>query len=173
MSEIKTFKDNIDVVNKRVILRSDLNVPILNAKIQDTTRIKSCLPFLEKLLKKGAKVLLISHLGRPKSLNDKNYSLKPVFNYLKKNIKNNIYFHTEKIDKETNEKISFINQGEIILFENLRFNDGEIQNDEGFAQNLSLIGDIYINDAFSCSHRKQASIHKITKYIKEVYGGPF
>ena len=172
MSEIKAFKDNIDVVNKRVILRSDLNVPILNAKIQDTTRIKSCLPFLEKLLKKGAKVLLISHLGRPKSLNDKNYSLKPVFNYLKKNIKNNIYFHTEKIDKETNEKISFINQGEIILFENLRFNDGEIQNDEGFAQNLSLIGDIYINDAFSCSHRKQASIHKITKYIKEVYGGP-
>ena len=82
-------------------------MPILNAKIQDTTRIKSCLPFLEKLLKKGAKVILISHLGRPKSLNDKNYSLKPVFNYLKKNIKNNIYFHTEKIDKETNEKISF------------------------------------------------------------------
>ena len=65
MSEIKAFKDNIDVVNKRVILRSDLNVPILNAKIQDTTRIKSCLPFLEKLLKKGAIVLLISHLGRP------------------------------------------------------------------------------------------------------------
>ena len=172
MSEIKTFKDSVDVANRRVILRSDLNVPIVKNKIQDVTRIKICLPFIERLLKKGAKVLLISHLGRPKSSDDRSYSLYPIYEYIKKNIKNNIYFHPEKIDNKTKNKISFLNQGEMILFENIRFNSGEIQNDENFAQNLSSIGDIYINDAFSCAHRKQASIHKITKFIKEVYGGP-
>ena len=172
MSEIKTFKDSVDVASKRVILRSDLNVPIVKNKIQDFTRIKICLPFIEQLLKKGAKVLLISHLGRPKSSDDRSYSLYPIYEYIKKNIKNNIYFHPEKIDNKTKNKISFLNQGEMILFENIRFNSGEIQNDENFAQNLSSIGDIYINDAFSCAHRKQASIHKITKFMKEVYGGP-
>tara|TARA_X000000368_G_scaffold418996_1_gene421354 strand:+ start:4141 stop:5331 length:1191 start_codon:yes stop_codon:yes gene_type:complete len=172
MSVIRTLKDNINILNKRVILRSDLNVPIIKNEIQDTTRIKLCLPFLETLLKQGAKVLLISHLGRPKNSNDKNYSLEPVFKYLKKNIKNNIFFHSEKINSETKKKISFLKQGEIILFENIRLNDGEIQNDDGFAKNLSSIGDIYINDAFSCSHRKQASVHKVTEYLKETYGGP-
>ena len=172
MSAIKTLKDNVNVFNKRVILRSDLNVPIINNEIQDLTRIKLCIPFLEELLEKGAKVLLISHLGRPKSSRDKDYSLEPIFKYIKNNIKNNIYFYTDKIDNKTKEKISFLKKGEIILFENIRFNDGEVKNDEKFAKNLSSIGDIYINDAFSCSHRKQASIHKITEYLTESYGGP-
>ncbi len=172
MSAIKTLKDNVNVFNKRVILRSDLNVPIINNEIQDSTRIKLCIPFLEELLEKGAKVFLVSHLGRPTSSGDKNYSLEPIFKYIKSNIKNNIYFYTDKIDNKTKEKISFLKKGEIILFENIRFNDGEIKNDERFAKNLSSIGDIYINDAFSCSHRKQASIHKITEYVKESYGGP-
>ena len=172
MSAIKTLKDNVNVFNKRVILRSDLNVPIIKNEIQDSTRIKLCIPFLEELLEKGAKVLLVSHLGRPKSSKDKNYSLEPIFKYIKNNIKNNIYFYTDKIDNKTKEKISFLKKGEIILFENIRFNDGEVKNDEKFAKNLSSIGDIYINDAFSCSHRKQASIHKITEYLTESYGGP-
>ena len=82
-----------------------------------------------------------------------------------------MYFYSDKITKKQR-KISFLKNSELIFFENIRFNDGEIENDDNFAKNLSSIGDIYINDAFSCSHRKQTSVHKITKYIKNSYAGP-
>ena len=172
MEKIKEFNENVDIENKKVILRSDFNVPILKKVIQDKTRIDLSIPFIKSLLKRKAKLLLISHLGRPKSDKDKNYSLKPVFEYLQKKIDNKIYFYSDKITNKTKEKISFLNNSEIIFFENIRLNDGEIKNDDDFAQNLSSIGDIYINDAFSCSHRKQSSIHKITNYIKNSYAGP-
>ena len=100
------------------------------------------------------------------------FSLKPVFYYLKEKIRNKIYFYSEKIVNETKDKISFLKSGEIIFFENIRFNGGEIENDNNFAKILSSLGDIYINDAFSCSHREQTSIHKITKYVKDCYAGP-
>ena len=172
MEKIKEFNENVDIENKKVILRSDFNVPISKEVIQDKTRIDLSIPFIKSLLKRKAKLLLISHLGRPKSDKDKNYSLKPVFEYLQKKIDNKIYFYSDKITNKTKEKISFLNNSEIIFFENIRLNDGEIKNDDDFAQNLSSIGDIYINDAFSCSHRKQSSIHKITNYIKNSYAGP-
>ena len=172
MEKIKEFNENVDIENKKVILRSDFNVPILKDVIQDKTRIDLSIPFIKSLLKRKAKLLLISHLGRPKSDKDKNYSLKPVFEYLQKKIDNKIYFYSDKITNKTKEKISFLNNSEIIFFENIRLNDGEIKNDDDFAQNLSSIGDIYINDAFSCSHRKQSSIHKITNYVKNSYAGP-
>ncbi len=172
MENIRYFNQDIDVEDKRVIIRLDLNVPINNKKINDTTRIDLCIPFIKSLLKKKAKILIISHLGRPGNIQDKKYSLEPIFEYLKTQINNNIYFYSEIIDETTREKTSFIKQGEIVLFENIRFNDGEIANDEKFAKNLSTIGEIYINDAFSCSHRKQASVHKITKYLKNSFGGP-
>ena len=172
MEKIKEFNENVDIENKKVILRSDFNVPILKDVIQDKTRIDLSIPFIKSLLKRKAKLLLISHLGRPKSDKDKNYSLKPVFEYLQKKIDNKIYFYSDKITNKTKEKISFLDNSEIIFFENIRLNDGEIKNDDDFAQNLSSIGDIYINDAFSCSHRKQSSIHKITNYVKNSYAGP-
>ena len=172
MEKIKEFNENVDIENKKVILRSDFNVPISKEVIQDKTRIDLSIPFIKSLLKRKAKLLLVSHLGRPKSDKDKNYSLKPVFEYLQKKIDNKIYFYSDKITNKTKEKISFLNNSEIIFFENIRLNDGEIENDDDFAQNLSSIGDIYINDAFSCSHRKQSSIHKITNYIKNSYAGP-
>ncbi len=172
MVKIRSFNENIDIENKNVILRSDFNVPIKNSLIQDETRINLSIPFIQNLLKRRAKVLLISHLGRPKNNKDKSLSLKPVFNYLKKKISNKLYFHSDEITNKTKEKISFLNAGEIIFFENIRLSEGEIKNDDHFAKNLSSIGEIYINDAFSCSHRKQASIHKITKYIKDSYAGP-
>ena len=164
MKKIRSFDDDINIENKRVILRSDFNVPIMEELIQDKTRIDLSLPFIQKLLKRKAKVLLVSHLGRPKNGKDKNLSLKPIFNYLKEKISNKVYFHSEIITDKTKEKISFLNKGEIIIFENIRFNKGEIENDSDFAKTLSSMGDLYINDAFSCSHRKQASIHKITNY---------
>ena len=172
MEKIKFFGESINVVNKSVILRSDFNVPVKNKIIKDTTRIDMSIPFINSLIEKKAKIYLITHLGRPKSFNEKDLSLMPVFNYLKSKIKNSIYFHDEKIDEKTKYKTSFLKQGEVLLFENLRFNVGETQNDETFAKNLSVIGDIFINDAFSCSHRRQASIHSIAKYIKNSYASP-
>ncbi len=172
MENIRSFSENLDIENKKVIVRSDFNVPIKNSIIQDKTRINLSIPFIQNLLDKKAKVLLISHLGRPKHIRDKSLSLKPVFSYLQEKIKNKIHFYSDKITQETKEKISFLSSGEIIFFENIRFNEGEITNDEQFAKNLSSFGDIYINDAFSCSHRKQTSIHKITKYMKNSYAGP-
>ncbi len=172
MEKIRIFDENINIENKRVILRSDFNVPIKNGLIQDKTRIDLSIPFIQNLLKRKAKVILISHLGRPKITENKLFSLKSAFNYLQDKINYKLYFYSEKITKETKEKISFLSAGELIFFDNIRFNDGEIRNDDNFAKNLSSFGDIYINDAFSCSHRKQASIHKIAKYIKDSYAGP-
>ncbi len=172
MEKIKYFNQDVDVKDKRVILRSDFNVPLDGQKIRDTTRIDLCIPFIKSLMNKKAKLFLISHLGRPKKIDDKNFSLEPVFKYLKTKINNNIYFYSESIDEKTKDKTSFLKQGEIILFENIRLNKGEITDDEKFAKNLSTLGEIYINNAFSCSHRKQASVHKVAKYLKHSYGGP-
>ena len=172
MEKIRIFSESLDIKDKRVILRADFNVPVLKESIQDKTRIDLSIPFIENLLKREAKVILISHLGRPKNENDKNLSLKPVFKYLQKKIDNKIYFYSTRIENDTQEKISFLNSSEIIFFENIRFNEGELKNDDDFAKNLSTIGDVYINDAFSCSHRMQASIHKIAKFVKNSYAGP-
>ena len=172
MEKIRSFNESLNIKNKRVILRTDFNVPIFNEVIQDKTRINLSIPFIQNLLKREAKVLLISHLGRPKNNKDKGFSLKPIFNYLKEKINNKIYFYSDKITNQTQKKISFLNNSEIIFFENIRLNEGEVKNEDDFAKNLSSIADIYINEAFSCSHRKQASIHKVPKYIKNSYAGP-
>ena len=148
MEKIRSFNENIDIKNKMVILRSDFNVPIINEVIQDKTRINLSIPFIQSLLKRQAKVLIISHLGRPKNGKDPNFSLKPVYKYLKEKIENKIYFFSEKITNKTKDKLSFINNSEIIFFENIRLNDGEIKNDENFAKNLSSLADVYIKRCF-------------------------
>ena len=169
---MKFFPKNLDIKNKRVILRVDFNVPIENEKILDPTRILSVIPFVENLIKKNAKIILVSHLGRPEGKRDNKFSLMPIFEYLKKKIGTKIIFHTENIDEKTKHKSLNLKQGEILFLENIRFYPGENRNDEKFSKQLSELGDIYINDAFSCSHRKQASIHKITHFLKESYAGP-
>ena len=172
MIGIKYFPENLNIQDKTIILRLDLNVPLKDKKIQDETRIISVLPFLKKLIEKNSKIIIISHLGRPNGIKDKNLSLLPVYKYLKEKIKTNVYFFTGEIDEETIKKTSYLKPKDIILFENIRFFDEETKNNENFAKKLALLGEIYINDAFSCSHRKQASIHKITKFAKHSYGGP-
>jgi len=172
MSKIKYFSDNQNIQNKTIILRLDLNVPLNERKIQDYTRITLVLPFLKDLIKKKLKIIIISHLGRPKGEKDADLSLMPIYKFLKEQLKTNIYFFMGDIDGETKHKCSYLKDGEIILLENIRFFKGEEENDEVFAKKLGSLGDIYINNAFSCSHREQASIHKITKYIKESYAGP-
>ena len=171
MSDLKIFSSDISVSGKRVIVRLDLNVPINNSKIDDDTRIKIIEPFVNKLIENKAKVILLSHLGRPKGKAVSELSLKPIFNYLEKKLNGKIYFYQEKIDSKAVDASNKLKPGEVLLFENIRFFKEEEGDEETFAKNLSRLGDIYINEAFSCSHRKQASIHKITRFI-DSYGGP-
>ena len=171
MSDLKIFSSDISVSGKRVIVRLDLNVPINNSKIDDDTRIKVIEPFINKLIENKAKVILLSHLGRPKGKAVSELSLKPIFNYLEKKLNGKIYFYQEKIDSKAVDASNKLKPGEVLLFENIRFFKEEEGDEETFAKNLSRLGDIYINEAFSCSHRKQASIHKITRFI-DSYGGP-
>ncbi len=172
MSVIKYFPENLNIENKIILLRVDFNVPIKEKKIQDFTRILQVLPFLNDLVKRKSKVIIISHLGRPKSKNDVNFSLLPIYKYLKQEMRSNIYFYTGEISEEAKNKVAFLKQGEIILIDNIRFFKEEMENNDSFSKKLGELGDIYINNAFSCSHREQASIHKITKFVKTSFGGP-
>ena len=171
MSGLKIYSEEIPIKNKRVIVRLDLNVPINNSKIDDDTRIKIIEPFLIKLIENKAQIVLLSHLGRPKGKVVPELSLYPVFLYLKKKLKTNLFFYKNKIDHDAIEASKKLKAGEILFFENIRFFKEEEDDEETFAEILSKLGDIYINEAFSCSHRKQASMHKITKFI-DSYGGP-
>jgi len=172
MDKINFFPDNLNVQNKKIILRLDLNVPLKDKIIKDYTRIDLCLPFIKKLIEKKAKIIIISHLGRPKENKDPNLSLMPIYKYIKNSLNTNVYFFMGKFDEEVKDKFSHLKEGEVILIENIRYFKEETENDDNFSKKLGSLGDIYINDAFSCSHRKQASIHKITKYVDISYGGP-
>ena len=171
MSDLKIFSENKTVSNKRVIVRLDLNVPIKDSKIEDYTRITAIEPFINKLIKDKAKIILLTHLGRPKGKVVPELSLKPILNYLEKKLNGNIHFYKDKINDKAVDTSNKLKPGETLLIENIRFFKEEENDDETFAKNLSKLGDIFINEAFSCSHRKQASIHKITKFI-DSYGGP-
>ena len=172
MDKINFFPDNLDVQNKTIILRLDLNVPLKDKVIKDYTRIDLCLPFIKRLIEKKAKIIIISHLGRPKKNKDPALSLMPIYKYIKKILQTNIYFFMGNFDDKVKDKFSHLKEGEVILIENIRYFKEETDDDENFSQKLGSLGDIYINDAFSCSHRKQASIHKITRYINKSYAGP-
>ena len=172
MGKIKYFSEDLNVQNKTIILRLDLNVPLNEKKIQDKTRILLNLPFLKNLIKKKAKIIIISHLGRPKGIKNSELSLTPIYKFLKEQLETKVYFFMGDINEETKSKFSYLQESEIILLENIRFFKEESENDDNFSRKLASLGDIYINDAFSCSHREQASIHKIAKYIKESYAGP-
>ncbi len=172
MDNINFFSDNLEVNNKTILLRLDLNVPIKEKIIQDDTRISLCLPFLEKLIKKKAKIIIVSHLGRPKGEKLPEFSLIPIYKYLKKKLSTNVYFFMGDLDNNIKDKFSYQKGGEIILLENIRFFKGETNDEDSFSKKLASLCDIYINDAFSCSHRKQASVHKIAKFAKKSYAGP-
>jgi phosphoglycerate kinase len=172
MDKINFFPDNLDIQNQKIILRLDLNVPLKDKVIQDDTRISLCLPFLKKLIKKKAKIIIISHLGRPKGIKVPELSLMPIYKYLKKFLQTNVFFFMGNLDQEVEDKFSHLKEGEIILMENIRYFKEENNDDETFSKKLGALGDIYINDAFSCSHRKQASVHNITKFVRRSFAGP-
>ncbi len=172
MGGINFFPNDLEVKEQKIILRLDLNVPIKDKVIKDDTRIVLCLPFINNLIKKKAKIIIISHLGRPKGVSVPELSLTPIYKYLKETLKTNVYFFRGVFDDEVNEKFSYLKGGDVVLIENIRFFKEEAEDDLNFSKKIGALGDIYINDAFSCSHRKQASVHSITKFVKRSFAGP-
>ncbi|MDP2864301.1 MAG: phosphoglycerate kinase, partial [bacterium] len=160
---MKTLKD-FNFKNKRVLLRCDFNVPFdEKGLIRDDFRIKQSLPTIEYLKKKGAKIILMSHLGRPNK--NQKYSLKPIGLRLEKLLEQKVKFLDKCLGKKIEKEIEKMKPGEIILLENLRFHKEEEENSANFAKELSKLGDIYINDAFSVCHRSHASIVLLPKYL--------
>ena len=130
MGEISFFPDDLEITNQKIILRLDLNVPLKGKVIKDDTRITLCLPFINRLIKKKAKIIIISHLGRPKGIRDPELSLIPIYKYLKENLKTNVFFFRGSFDNETREKFSHLKGGEVILIENIRYFKEETEDDE-------------------------------------------
>ncbi len=156
--------------NKKVLLRLDLNVPLNNGKINDTTRIDKILPTLNFLIQQKTKIIILSHVGRPKGEIVKGLSLKPICEELQKKLNINVKLITKNIN-EINNKNFFNNFDEkILILENIRFYSEEEKNDLNFAKHISSLGDIYVNDAFSCSHRAHASIYQIPKNLPSFSG---
>ncbi len=160
--------DNFNFKNKRALIRVDFNVPLdEHFSITDDTRIRAALPTINKILKDGGSVVLMSHLGRPKDKPEEKYSLKHIVNHLGKLLNKNIKFATDCMGAETKKIADNLQPGEVLLLENLRFYKQESAGTESFAKELSLLGDVYVNDAFGTAHRAHASTTIIAKFFPE------
>nr|MBQ4454952.1 phosphoglycerate kinase [Clostridia bacterium] len=166
----KTIRD-IDVAGKKVIVRVDFNVPLKDGEITDETRIQAALPTIKYLLEQNAKVILCSHLGRPKGEFKPEFSLAPVAKRLQELLPNNkVVFAKDVIGESADEAVKNIQNGEVVLLENLRFHKEETKNDPEFAKKLASYADIYVSDAFGTVHRAHASTAAIAQYLPAVAG---
>ena len=161
---------NLVLKGKKVLLRVDLNVPMNNGAITEISRIKKIIPTIKLLIEKEAKIIILSHIGRPKGKVVNGMSLEPISKKLSDLLNKEVLFNKSIINENTLSEINKISNGSIIMLENIRFNEGEETNDINFSKKISSLGDIYVNDAFSCSHRAHASIEGITKYIPSYFG---
>lgn len=161
---MRTLKDLKEVKGKRVVLRLDLNVPIENGEVVDAYRIESSLPTIDHLLQQGAKIIVIAHLGKGKPED----TLRPVAQYLRDRY--DIRFLSSLMIPDNKLVIEQMNDGEVVMLENLRYAKGEEDNDDDFAKYLASLGEIYVNDAFAVSHRAHASVVGITKYLPSYAG---
>ena len=167
---MRSIKNEKNLNNKKILLRLDLNVPLLGDKITDTTRIDKILPTLKFLISQNAKIIIISHVGRPKGKVINELSLKPICKDLEIKLSQNIKLISKNF-KEIVSKDLFNSEDEkIVMLENIRFYPEEEKNDQQFAKLLATLADIYVNDAFSCSHRAHASIHEITNFLPSYSG---
>ncbi|MDC1091671.1 phosphoglycerate kinase [Candidatus Pelagibacter ubique] len=167
---MRNIQDETNFNQKKVLLRLDLNVPLDNGKITDTTRIDKILPTINFLLKNEAKIIILSHVGRPKGKVVSELSLKPICEDLKNKLNQNIKLVSKNIKEIKSTDLFNEHDEKIVILENLRFYEEEEKNDNGFAKHLASLADIYVNDAFSCSHRAHASIFEITKFIPSYAG---
>ena len=161
---------NLILKGKKVLLRVDLNVPMKSGIITETSRIEKILPTIKLLIEKEAKIIILSHIGRPKGKIVEGMSLEPISKKISEFLNKEVLFDKNQINENTISKINKISNGSIMMLENIRFNEGEEINDKEFSKKIASLGDIYINDAFSCSHRAHASIEGITKHISSYFG---
>jgi len=166
----KTIKD-LDVKGKKVLLRLDLNVPLnkTTGEISDDNRIMESLSTINYLVENGAKLIICSHLGRPEGI-DKKLSLKVVADRLAKILKNKVIFAKDTVGEDAKKKAKALKDGEVLVLENLRFDEREEANDEVFCKELASLADIYVNDAFGTAHRKHASTYGVAKLLPNAVG---
>ena len=169
MNNLNTLPGNEDIKDKIIFLKVDFNIPIKDGKVIDDTKIVKMKEIINKLLSRKTKIILCSHLGRPQKNGNEGLSLEQVKNRLENIFKKDIFFLNNYLNKETKDNIKKSNK-ELFLLENIRFHKEEENNDSEFAKQLASIADIYINEAFSCSHRAHASVTGITKFIRSYAG---
>ncbi len=169
MSQFKTI-DDLDVAGKRVLVRCDLNVPMQDGRVTDSTRIDRTVPTLNELSNRGAKVIVISHFGRPKGRVIPEMSLAPVAKALAQSCGLPVTFATDTVGEHAKMTIAAMQEGDIVMLENLRFHAGEEANDKDFTVKLSHLGDLYVSDAFSCSHRAHASTEGLAHLLPSAAG---
>ncbi|MEO3878727.1 phosphoglycerate kinase [Rheinheimera fenheensis] len=158
---------DLDLNGKRVLIREDLNVPVKNGKVTSDARLKAAIPTIELALSKGAKVMVMSHLGRPEEgVYDAEASLQPVVDYLAQALKAPVRLAADYLNGIN------VAAGEVVVFENVRFNKGEGKNDDSLAQQLAALCDVFVMDAFGTAHRAQASTHGVAKYAPVACAGP-
>ena len=161
---------NINIKDKRIIVRADLNVPMKNNRITDDTRVIRFCKGIRKLCEKGAKIIILTHLGRPKGKHDPELSTKILVDSLENNLNKKIIFSNHCTDPITIEKSKNLTNNQVLLCENLRYHKEEEENDLDFAKKLSQLGEYFVNDAFSCSHRAHASTASITAFLPSFFG---
>ena len=167
---MKTIQDLQNLDGKKILLRLDLNVPLKEGKIKDETRINKILPIIKFLLNKKAKIIIISHVGRPGGKINPELSMKSICKNLEKKINEKINLITDDIRKINHKDLFKKHNQNVLILENIRFYSEEENNDLHFAKHLATFGDIYVNDAFSCSHRAHASVTNITKFLPSYAG---
>ena len=167
---MKSIKDHRNLDNKYVLLRLDLNVPINNGIVTDQTRIDKILPIINFLLSKNSRIIVISHVGRPNGKKNNNLSMRPICKNLEEKINKKIKLINNDIFKLKKEDLFKDKEDEIIFLENIRFYKEEEKNDSSFAKQLASLADLFVNDAFSCSHRTHTSVSKITEFLPSFAG---
>ena len=167
---MRYIKDHENLDQKNVLLRLDLNVPLKNGLITDQTRIDKILPIINFLLSKNSRIIVVSHVGRPNGKKNSDLSMKPICEYLEKKINKKIKLISDDIFQLEKDNLFEEKFDEIICLENIRFNKEEEEDDTSFAKQLASLADLFVNDAFSCSHRAHTSICKITEFLPSFAG---